>query len=581
MAALRIARSTASRSIHIPKEKFQMQSTLRAIALVATLALGLAACGGSGGSESTPPPSGGNASPAENPPPAALFTLTLSGDKLVLLQGATGSVQATVTRAAGFNDAVTIELSGLPEGVSAAPAVVAAGATTVNLVLSAQAAAPHSLPTNATATGRANDKAASKPLTVTVRGLPGVVDTSFAGGAVVTPVDIGEDFVNAVAVQADGKVLVAGSSAMIGGTKLSLLRYQRDGALDTTFGAGGKVLVAVGAAGDDRANAVAVQDDGKIVVAGSSDQGASGLDFALLRFNNDGSLDAGFGTGGKVLSDFGSDTDRAWALLLMPDGSIVVGGETNTGNNAGGVDFALARFGANGAPVAGFGTQGKVITPLKSAAGTDTVRALALQTVGGAARILAVGGEGDFLAARYTDAGALDGSFATNGKVVGLFNANIGSAHAVTVLPSGEAVIAGHIGHNFAAVQLTAGGQLDNGFGPGNDGRFVLPVSATNWDEATAVVRQVDGKLIVSGWVYSGNSSAGDFAAVRLGIDGRLDDGFGNAGITIKPMAAGTKNDLAHAAVLQPDERIPSVRAIVAGEANGSNHDVALTRLWL
>jgi uncharacterized delta-60 repeat protein len=557
-----------------------MKFTLRSIALVAALALGLSACGGSGGSESTPP-ANENPPPIENPPPSDLFTLTLSGDKLVLLQGATGRMQATIARVAGFNDAVTVELSGLPQGVSAAPVVIAAGATVADLVLSAQASAPHSLPTTATATGRANDKTAAKPLTVTVRGRPGVVDTSFAGGTIVTPVDIGEDHVNAVAVQADGKVLVAGSSGTVGGTKLSVLRYQRDGALDTTFGTSGKVLVALGTNGNDRANAIAVQDDGKIVVAGSSQQGTSGLDFALLRFNADGTADAGFGNGGKVFADFGSESDRAWALLLMPDQSIVVGGETNTGNSAGGVDFALARFSASGALVAGFGTQGKVITPLKSAAGTDVVRALALQTVGGATHILAVGGEGDFLAARYTDAGALDGTFASNGKVVGLFNANIGSAYAVTVLPDGAAVIAGHIGHNFAAVQLGASGQLDNRFGPANDGRFVLPVSAANWDEATAVVRQADGKLILSGWVYSGNSSAGDFAALRLQADGTIDSTFGNAGITIQPMAAGTKNDLAHAAVLQPDTRIPSVRAILAGEANGSNHDVALTRLWL
>jgi uncharacterized delta-60 repeat protein len=558
-----------------------MKFKLRSIALVATLALGLAACGGSGSSESTPPSASENPPPTENTPPAGLFTLTLSADQLVLLQGATGNVQATVTRSAGFNDAVTVALSGLPEGVSAAPVIIAAGATTVDLVLSAQPTAPHSLPTVATASGQANGKSASKPLTVTVRGLPGVVDTSFAGGAIVTPVDIGEDYVNAVAVQADGKVLVAGSSGTVTGTKLSLLRYLRDGALDTTFGTNGKVLVALGANGNDRANAIAVQDDGKIVVAGSSQPGASGLDFAVLRFNTDGTPDAGFGNGGKVFADFGSDTDRAWALLLMPDQSIVVGGETNTGNTAGGVDFALARFSASGAPVAGFGTQGKVITPLKSAAGTDIVRALALQTVDGEARILAVGGEGDFLAARYTDAGALDGTFATNGKVVGLFSASIGAAHAVTVLPGGEAVLAGHIGHDFAAVQLTATGQLDNRFGPAHDGRFVLPVSASNWDEATAVVRQADGKLILSGWVYSGASSAGDFGALRLQADGQLDSSFGNAGITIKPMAASTKNDLAHAAVLQPDARIPTVRAIIAGEANGSNHDVALTRLWL
>jgi uncharacterized delta-60 repeat protein len=209
------------------------------------------------------------------------------------------------------------------------------------------------------------------------------------------------------------------------------------------------------------------------------------------------------------------------------------------------------------------------------------VRALAVQTVNGNTRILAAGGEGDFIAARYTDAGTLDASFGVNGKVVGLFNATIGSARAMAVLPSGEAVLAGHIGHNFAAVQLTTDGQLDSRFGAAHDGRFTQAVSAANWDEATALVRQADGKLILGGWVYAGNSTAGDFATLRLNADGSVDAGYGTAGVTIKPMAAASKNDLAHAAVLQPDERIPSVRAIVAGEANGSNHDVALTRLWL
>jgi hypothetical protein len=87
-----------------------------------------------------------------------------------------------------------------------------------------------------------------------------------------------------------------------------------------------------------------------------------------------------------------------------------------------------------------------------------------------------------------------------------------------------------------------------------NDGRFVLPVSAANWDEATALLRQADGKLILSGWVYSGNSSAGDFGALPCRSTGTIDSTFRNAGITIQPMAAGAKNDLAHAAVLQPDE---------------------------
>jgi len=558
--------------------KHAMQSTMT---VVAVLALGLAACGGSGGNDTAAPESGSGTPPViVTPPPSASFALTLDTDKVVLLPGGTARVLASVTRLAGFNDAVTIELSGLPSGVSAAPAEVSAGASSVELVLSAQAAAPHSLPTIGTAQGRAAGQSADKALTVTVRGAAGDVDTSFAGGTIVTPVDIGEDYVNAVAVQADGKVLAAGSSGTVKGTQLALLRYGRDGTLDTTFGNGGKVLTAVGPAGNDVAHAIAVQADGKIVVAGSTDQGGSvGLDFALLRYNADGSPDGTFGNGGRVLTDFGSATDRAWALLLTADGKIVLGGQTNT--SAGGVDFALARYSPNGALDTGFGNGGKVVTPLKSNGGTDIVRALAVQTVNGSERILAAGGEGDFIAARYTDSGELDNGFGVNGKVVGLFGASIGSAYALAALPSGEAVLAGHIGHNFAAVQLTAAGLLDNRFGPAHDGRFTMAVSPANWDEASALVRQPDGKLILGGWVFPGPGTAGDFATLRLSADGTVDAGFGNAGVTIKPMATGTKSDQAHALALQSDDRIPTVRAILAGEANGSNHDVALTRLWL
>jgi len=546
----------------------------------------LAACGGGGGGDApASPPTSGN--PAPPPPPAARFTITLAQERAVVLQGAATVVQARVEREAGFDEPVTIELAGLPPGTSASPVIVPAGASEVNLTIAADAAAAHSLPTGASATGRAGALSASKPLTVTVRGLPGAVDTSFAGGSVITPVDGGEDFAHAVAVQADGKVLVAGASSGVNGTRLSIVRYTRDGVLDPGFGNGGKVLTSLAPAGlraDDRAAAIVVQPDGKIVVAGSSQQGdgaGRGLDFALVRYHADGSLDAGFGNGGVVLTDLGSTSDRAHALVLMPDGKIVAGGETHTGTTAGGVDFALVRYRADGTPDAGFGQGGKVVTPLKSGNGTDIVRALAVQTINGGHRVLAVGGDGDFQAARYTDAGALDASFGAGGKVSGLFGSNIGSAYAVTLLPGGEAVLAGHVGHDFAAAQLTPDGRLDPRFGAARDGRIRHAVSSSNWDEATAIVRQADGRLLLGGWVMSGLGSAGDFAALRLNADGSVDGGFGQAGVTVQPMAAGTRNDMAHGVVLQSDERIPAVRALIGGEASGSNHDFALTRLWL
>lgn len=553
------------------------------IALATALMLGLAACGG-GGDDSPAPslPDTGSGGGNQTPPPdtAAKFTLALATDKAVVLQGASVSVKATLTRASGFTDAVQVVLSGLPAGVTAPAVTIPAGATEATLVLQAQASAPHSLPTGATAQGSAGTATASKPLTVTVRGLPGDMDTSFAGGQVITPVDVAEDYANALAVQADGKVLQAGSSMTTTGTVISLVRHLRDGGLDTTFGTGGKVLTAVGTVGNATATAIAVQPDGRILVAGYADLGATGLDMVVLRYLPTGSPDTTFGTNGRVTLDFAGSGDRAFALLVQADGKIVIGGDANLGSTASGLDFALARLNANGTLDAGFGTGGKVTTAIKSNAGGETIRALAVQTVAGVDRLLAVGGDGDFIAARYTTAGALDAGFGTAGKINGLFNATIGHAAAVTLLPDGRAVLAGQINHQFAAVRLTTSGALDTTFGVFNDGRWQLNV-VNNWNEATAVVRQADGQLVFGGWAYSGAGSSGDFAAVRISADGVIDTGFANAGVLIRPMAAGTKNDIARALVLQNDDRVPTVRALLGGEANGSNHDFALLRLWL
>ncbi len=513
--------------------------------------------------------------------PVANYGVALSVDRTAVLQGGQVSLKATLTRRNGFTGAVQLVLDGLPAGVTSNAISIPAGATSADIVLTAQTSAPHSLPTVAhvralAPNGNATD-VLHQPLLVTVRGAAGVVDTSFGGGITTTPVGIGEDYANAVAVQPDGKVLVAGSSATPTGTFVSLVRYGRDGGLDTSFGTAGKLITQIGTH-NDAAAAIALQADGKIVVAGASDQNGSGLDFAVLRYLPSGVLDTTFGTGGKVVTAIGNDSDRAWAVAIQADGKIVVAGESNQGPTSG-VDFALVRYLPNGTLDASFGNGGKVVTAIKSNTGRDAVYALALPVVNGEQRILAVGGDGDFQAVRYLPNGTLDASFGLGGKVSGLFNANIGGARGVALLPGGQAVLAGAIGNDFAAAQLSASGQLDPGFGTG--GRFTRDVANGNWDSATAIVRQADGKLLLGGWANTGNSSAGDFAALRLLANGTLDAGFGSNGVVIHATASGTKNDQAHGLALQADDRVPAVRAFQAGEANGSNHDFTLIRLWL
>jgi uncharacterized delta-60 repeat protein len=109
----------------------------------------------------------------------------------------------------------------------------------------------------------------------------------------------------------------------------------------------------------------------------------------------------------------------------------------------------------------------------------------------------------------------------------------------------------------------------------------VITAVTSTWDEARGLTIDGDGKLIVAGWAYEVGSSAGNFAVVRYLTDGRVDTTFGGTGMVITPVADGTRADEGNAILLQTDERIPAVRVLVAGQANGgSNSDFAIARYW-
>ena len=210
----------------------------------------------------------------------------------------------------------------------------------------------------------------------------GSLDSTFGtGGKVSTPFPDDFAFLDALALQRDGKIVAAGSTFS---DKFALARYDRDGTLDASFGSGGLVTTAFSS--QDHATAVAVQSDGKIVVGGLA-AGATYQDFALLRYNSDGTLDSSFGTGGTVLSDFGA-IDNANALAIQPDGKIIAAGFTN-GVSTIAADFALARYNPTGSLDSSFGSAGFVTTdfPVDSPA-SDVVNALVLQPDG---RIIAAG----------------------------------------------------------------------------------------------------------------------------------------------------------------------------------------------
>ena len=227
---------------------------------------------------------------------------------------------------------------------------------------------------------------------------PGNLDPTFgSAGKVTTDFAGGSDLAFGVALQPDGKIVAAGTATR-GATIFSdfaLARYNPDGSLDATFGSGGKVTTDF-TGNFDQANAVALQPNGKIVAAGSTGDGTS-HDFALARYNPDGSLDATFGSGGKVITDFTGGSDQAFGVALQPNGKIVAAGTAHTGTI---LEFALVRYKKHGGLDPSFGSGGKVTTDFTGS--NDVAGGVALQPD---RKIVAVGHAGtansDFALARY------------------------------------------------------------------------------------------------------------------------------------------------------------------------------------
>jgi uncharacterized delta-60 repeat protein len=217
----------------------------------------------------------------------------------------------------------------------------------------------------------------------------GIVTTNFGSGAAAG---------NSVAIQSDGKIVVAGYFSSGGSAiDIAVARYNSDGTLDTGFDTDGKVTTAIGSA-TDIGYSVAIQADGKIVVAGYAHMGSTD-DFAVVRYNNDGTLDGGFGTGGKVTTDFGSGADWGYSVALQLDGKIVVAGFASSSGNK----IAVVRYKSDGTLDTGFDTDGKVTTAIGSSG--DYGSSVALQSDGKivvAGSTYIGGSDADFAVVRYS-----------------------------------------------------------------------------------------------------------------------------------------------------------------------------------
>ncbi len=365
----------------------------------------------------------------------------------------------------------------------------------------------------------------------------GGLDYSFGNGGKITADFGGNDTARAVAVQSDGKIVVSGYSETDG--DFALVRYTSNGDLDNTFGTCGKVTASF--SNYDMCFDIAVQSDGKIVAAGTSSR--LNQDVAVARYNSDGTLDTGFGSGGVAVTPVGTGDDSGLGLILRPDGKIIVTGYSDNGSDK---DFTVIQYNTDGTLDTGFGTGGKVTTPIGN--GDDLCYAGAIQSDG---KIVLAGysyngSDYDFAAVRYDTDGSPDTEFGTGGKVTARIGTGDDFGYAVTIQSDGKIVIAGrsHNGsdYDFAAVRYNSDGTPDTDFG--TDGRVTTAIG-TGDDGGFGMAVQPDGNIVVTGNSYGIYEYFSNVAAVRYlsgnmlppepdkvkitASDGAKSDYFGNA----------------------------------------------------
>jgi uncharacterized delta-60 repeat protein len=335
----------------------------------------------------------------------------------------------------------------------------------------------------------------------------GTLDTSFSGdGKVFTNLSPRADWVGGMDVQPDGKIVVAGRSGARGGM-IAIVRYNANGTLDTSFSGDGLVATNF-TTGDEFAFGMALQADGRIVAAGRA--GGMGGRFAVVRYTTAGAPDPTFSGDGRASVDFTPGDDRADHVAIQADGKVVAAGTANY--FAANARFAVIRLNGNGRLDSSFSGDGKLTTNL--ATGFDGAFGVAVQPSDD--RIVAGGQAGRRVAlVRYTGSGALDATFSEDGKAFVDLTAGLDYAEEIEIQPDGKIVAAGtanYFGRNsrFALMRFEVSGLLDGSFS--GDGKVVTDVTP-GFDAAFGLALQpADGKIVLAG---EASGQGGRFALAR------------------------------------------------------------------
>lgn len=376
----------------------------------------------------------------------------------------------------------------------------------------------------------------------------GTFDPTFGtGGKVVWNVAF-SDFTRRVFVLSDGKILVAGEGTTFFGGNFGswpfLARFNSNGTLDTTFGTSGTVFFD----GGFRVLDVFLQPDGKIVFAGGvgfvSTEPTN--DLALARYNADGSKDMGFGSAGRVSTSISSLSEAAGAVVMLPDGKLLVaGGTAGDGSHTATID--LVRYTSAGALDGTFGTGGVVAHPY-AAAGTQNPMITGLALLPGD-KILA---RGPGFVARFNGDGSFDTSFDGDG-----IRTDSLSATYLTLQPDGRYIIAGTAadpvaGSTWTLNRFNADGTVDNGFGVGGVAQTSFKTRGIVGALVSAVTLKSDGDIFAVGTTTNASGMLQDMAAARYDANGV------QLAQTLTPFGlnTGSQNARGKAIALQPDGAI-------------------------
>jgi uncharacterized delta-60 repeat protein len=491
------------------------------------------------------------------------FSLALGGDRIMVRQGASANVGATVERAPDFDGSILLTVLDLPEGVTADPVTVAAGETETILSLSADSnAAQGALPIEVSAS--AGDLTRTRTLRLLVAGQPGTLDRSFAdAGRFSTRIGNMTTVGRGLVLQpgpAGDRFLVTGAT----GTQAVTIRLDDTGALDDTFGSGGAVSTGIGPSSGGIV--VKLAASGRILVGGwGGTDGVGGYNSALFAYTADGVLDTAFGDGGTAVVSLGSGMDEIHQVLEDEEGRLY----TFTTSYGSPVTAIMARFSGEGDRDPGFGAvvENAFVETAIFRDGNVIMAGL----------IIAPKGSSFWLARRRPD-GSADTTFDGDGHAVTGFG-DTSSGRVSGVIPAAEEKLLaiGVVNLNpedrfLTLTRYNSNGSLDLTFGNGGIIRTTTPFAT---GAPNAAIVDLDGRILFAGTLP--DASTAILAVARCQPDGTLDPAFGESGIATADFNVPTiSSDGAFGVTLDSDGRI----ILSGGVGPAGDQELAVARFW-